>query len=198
MKKFTDIREHIIKVGDKYRLVSKTTGKNLGTYDTKEGAEKREKQVQYFKHMDEDKNPCWTGYKMIGMKMKDGKEVPNCVPIKESEICEYCESDPCICDDSHGFVTEATYQGKTVKLNKPFRTSDGKGKFAVYAQNDKGNIVKVNFGDTTGLTIKTGNDVRRHSFRARHHCENPGPKWKAKYWSCKAWSRTTVGKGLGI
>jgi hypothetical protein len=172
MKKFTDIREQHIESSDDSIVMNEKKMKG--------------------------KNPCWAGYKMLGTKMMDGREVPNCVPIKESEVCEFCESDPCICDDSHGLVTEATYQGKTVKLNKPFRTSDGKGKFAVYVQNDKGNVVKVNFGDTSGLTIKTGNDDRRSSFRARHNCDTPGPKWKAKYWSCKAWSRDTVGKGLGI
>jgi hypothetical protein len=139
------------------------------------------------------KNPCWAGYKMLGTKMMDGREVPNCVPIKESEVCEFCESDPCICDDSHGYVAEATYQGKTVKLNKPFRTSDGKGKFAVYVQNDKGNVVKVNFGfggksaHGKRMSIKKNNPARRKSFRARHNCQNPGPRWKPKFWSCRAW-----------
>ena len=95
------------------------------------------------------------------------------------------------------FILEA--EDRKVKLNKPFRTSDGKGKFAVYAKNDKGNIVKVNFGDTTGLTIKTDNPDRRRSFRARHNCDsNPGPKWKARYWSCRAWSTDSVKTGLGI
>jgi hypothetical protein len=50
MKKLLTFKEHIVKVGSKFRLVSKSSGKNLGTYDTKEGAEKRERQVQYFKH----------------------------------------------------------------------------------------------------------------------------------------------------
>jgi hypothetical protein len=95
-------------------------------------------------------------------------------------------------------LLEAKKNGKTVQLNKPFRTSDGKGKFAVYTKNDKGNVVKVNFGDTTGLTIKTSNPDRRRSFRARHNCDDPGPKYKARYWSCKAWSKDSVSAGLGI
>ena len=95
-------------------------------------------------------------------------------------------------------MDESVYDGKKVQLNKPFRTSDGKGKFAVYTKNDKGNVVKVNFGDTTGLTIKTSNPDRRRNFRARHNCDNPGPKHKARYWSCKSWSRDTVSSGLGI
>jgi hypothetical protein len=94
-------------------------------------------------------------------------------------------------------LQEAEKGGRKVQLNKPFRTSDGKGKFAVYTKNEKGNVVKVNFGDTTGLTIKTSNPDRRRNFRARHNCDNPGPKHKARYWSCRAWSRGTVSAGLG-
>jgi len=78
------------------------------------------------------------------------------------------------------------YQGRKVKLNKPFRTPDGPKKMSVYVKNDKGNVVKVNFGDPN-MEIKKDNPARRKSFRARHNCDNPGPKWKARYWSCRAW-----------
>ena len=72
-------------------------------------------------------------------------------------------------------------------LNKPFRTSDGPKKFSVYVKNEKGNVVKVNFGDPN-MEIKRDDPARRKSFRARHGCDkNPGPKWKAKYWSCYQW-----------
>jgi len=72
-------------------------------------------------------------------------------------------------------------------LNKPFRTPKGPKKFSVYVKNDKGNIVKVNFGDPN-MTIKRDQPARRKSYRARHGCDkNPGPKWKANYWSCKMW-----------
>jgi hypothetical protein len=72
-------------------------------------------------------------------------------------------------------------------LNKPFRTSKGPKKFSVYVKNEKGNIVKVNFGDPN-MEIKRDDPARRKSFRARHKCDtNPGPRWKAKYWSCKFW-----------
>jgi len=81
-------------------------------------------------------------------------------------------------------VFEAKYKGRTVKLNKPM-AGDVK-KFKVYVKNKKGNIVKVNFGQK-GVKIKKDNPKRRRSFRARHNCENPGPKWKARYWSCKKW-----------
>ena len=79
---------------------------------------------------------------------------------------------------------EAEYQGRKVKLNKPMR-GDVK-KFKVYVKNPKGNVVKVNFGDPN-MRIKKSNPARRRSFRARHNCDNPGPKHKARYWSCKAW-----------
>ena len=75
-------------------------------------------------------------------------------------------------------------KGKT--LNKPFRTPGGPKKFSVYVKNDKGNIIKVNFGDP-GLRIKRDNPNRRKNFRARHNCDNPGPKTKARYWSCRNW-----------
>ena len=81
------------------------------------------------------------------------------------------------------FVIEAEYQGKKVKLNDPFRTPDGPKKFSVYVKNEKGNVVKGNFGDPN-MEIKRDDPARRKSFRARHNCDDPGPKWKARYWSC--------------
>lgn len=83
-------------------------------------------------------------------------------------------------------LEEAEYQGRKVTLNKPFRTPDGPKKSSVYVRNDKGNVVKVNFGDPK-MRIKKNIPARRKSFRARHNCDDPGPKWKARYWSCKAW-----------
>jgi hypothetical protein len=80
----------------------------------------------------------------------------------------------------------AKYQGRTVTLNKPFRTPKGPKKFSVYVKNEKGNVVKVNFGDPN-MEIKKDIPARRKSFRARHNCDSPGPKWKARYWSCRAW-----------
>lgn len=87
-------------------------------------------------------------------------------------------------DLSH--IVASEYQGRKVTLNKPFRTPDGPKKFSVYVKNDKGNVVKVNFGDPN-MKIKKNIPERRKSFRARHNCDNPGPKYKARYWSCKAW-----------
>lgn len=78
------------------------------------------------------------------------------------------------------------YQGRKVTLNKPFRTPGGPKKFAVYVKNESGNVVIVRFGDPN-MKIKKNIPARRKSFRARHNCDSPGPKWKARYWSCRAW-----------
>lgn len=71
-------------------------------------------------------------------------------------------------------------------LGKPFRTPGEKKKFAVYVRNASGNVVKVRFGDPN-LSIKRHRPARRKSFRARHNCQTPGPRWKARYWSCRQW-----------
>jgi hypothetical protein len=85
-----------------------------------------------------------------------------------------------------GEAKASEYQGRKVTLNKPFRTPGGPKKMSVYVKNEKGNVVKVNFGDPN-MKIKKNIPERRKSFRARHNCDNPGPKWKARYWSCRAW-----------
>ena len=81
-------------------------------------------------------------------------------------------------------VNEAEYQGRKVELNKPMQ-GDSK-KFKVYVKNEKGNVVVVHFG-AKGMNIKKNNPKARKSFRARMNCDNPGPKWKANYWSCRKW-----------
>ena len=98
--------------------------------------------------------------------------------LSTSQIIEYSEAEDWDCE------TEA--EKKT--LNKPFRLPSGsKKKFGVYVKNDKGNVVKVTFGDPN-MEIKRDDPARRKSFRARHQCDtNPGPKYKARYWSCKQW-----------
>jgi hypothetical protein len=91
---------------------------------------------------------------------------------------------------------KAAKKGKA-PLNKPFRLPSGsKKKFGVYVKNDKGNIVKVTFGDPN-MSIKRDNPERRKAYRSRHGCDNPGPKWKANYWSCKMWSAKPVSKIAG-
>jgi hypothetical protein len=83
-----------------------------------------------------------------------------------------------------GALLEAKYQGRKVPLGKPMQGDVKKSK--VYVRGPKGNVVKVNFGDKN-MKIKKSNPKRRKSFRARHNCANPGPRWKARYWSCRAW-----------
>ena len=83
---------------------------------------------------------------------------------------------------------------KKVALNKPRRIRKGepgygKKKFVVYVKNDKGNVVRVTFGDPN-MEIKRDSPNRRKNFRSRHSCDdNPGPKWKARYWSCRMWEK---------
>ena len=199
--------------------------------------------------MSEDDNPCWKGYEMVGMKMKNGKEVPNCVPKNEvvregdesdsdmatsqletsikkaqeliaklrgkgdlepwvqslitkaedyiSTVTDYADVDEYDVEtieelnDFHKFmkehksnINEAEYQGRKVELGKIMQ-GDVK-KFKVYVNNDKGNVVKVNFGQK-GMVIKKDNPDARKSFRARMNCDSPGPRWKARYWSCRKW-----------
>jgi len=83
-------------------------------------------------------------------------------------------------------ATAAEYQGRKVTLNKPFRTKGASKKFGVYTKNEKGNVVLVRFGDPN-MEIKRDDPKRRKAFRDRHNCSEPGPKWKAKYWSCRQW-----------
>jgi len=90
-----------------------------------------------------------------------------------------------------GCVYEAEYRGRKVQLGKPMQ-GDIK-KFKVYVKNNKGKVVKVNFGfggkSAKGkrMHIKVKNPKRRAAYRKRHNCKNPGPRWKANYWSCRAW-----------
>lgn len=134
---------------------------------------------------------CWSGYEMYGTKEKNGKTVPNCVPVKESLatlednslVCEMCLYETIL--ESKDLLQEAEYRGRKVPLGKPMK-GDVK-KFKVYVRDPKtGNVKKVNFGDPN-MRIKKNNPKRRKSFRARHNCSNPGPRTKARYWSCRKW-----------
>ena len=152
--------------------------------------------------LNEIQEACWDTHKQIGMKEKDGRMVPNCVKkegfVDDDNIEEYdVESE----QDIKEFVQfmreykqplcEAEYRGRKVNLGKPMQ-GDVK-KFKVYVKNPKGKVVKVNFGfggsSAKGkrMPIKKNNPKRRKSFRARHNCDNPGPRTKARYWSCRAW-----------
>lgn len=105
--------------------------------------------------------------------------------VYEVTICDACAL-AMMEDIKAGLIqlSEAEYQGRTVQLGKPMR-GDVK-KFKVYVKNPEGNVVKVNFGQK-GMKIKKNNPERRRSFRARHNCDNPGPRHKPRYWSCRKW-----------
>ena len=134
---------------------------------------------------------CWKGYEKKGMKKMFGKMYPNCVK-KESveEAYDIWMEDGSWGYTMTGLLPEAEYQGRKVKLGKPMQ-GDVK-KFKVYVKNPKGNVVKVNFGqggDAKGGTmrIRKSNPDARKNFRARHNCDSPGPRHKARYWSCRKW-----------
>jgi hypothetical protein len=163
-----------------------------------------------------DGKVCWKGYRRMGTKMKGGKRVDNCVKVKEDDDIEESGlqyytgkkkygkdgmaalakagregaseeelgriKDKYKKEDSD--IDEAEYQGKDVPLGKKL-PGDVK-KYKVYVRKPNGNVVKVNFGDKK-MRIKKSNPARRKSFRARHNCDNPGPRHKARYWSCRNW-----------
>lgn len=109
------------------------------------------------------------------------------INAKEITVCEACAL--ALLEDIQSgkmppYLNEAEYQGRSVKLGKPMQ-GDVK-KFKVYVKNEKGNVVKVNFGQK-GMSIKKSDPARRKSFRARHNCDSPGPRDKARYWSCRKW-----------
>jgi len=95
-------------------------------------------------------------------------------------VWDYMQSE----EQTEGIENEAEYHGKNVPLGKKLPGDVKKSK--VYVRKPNGNIVKVNFGDKK-MRIKKSNPKRRKSFRARHNCKNPGPRWKARYWSCRSW-----------
>ena len=149
--------------------------------------------------LNEIEEECWDAYKQIGVKKKVGEMVSNCV--KKEELDDVDEYDVESEQDIKEFVQfmreykqplcEAEYRGRKVRLGK--RMQGDVKKFKVYVKNPKGKVVKVNFGfggsSAKGkrMTIKKNNPKRRKSFRARHNCDNPGPRTKARYWSCKMW-----------
>jgi hypothetical protein len=147
---------------------------------------------------------CWSGYEEVPNKKPDSMKYRE--RQMEEEIDEYDvetleeqksfikymrEYNQLLSEATCPCLLEAKYQGRTVKLGKPMQ-GDVK-KFKVYVKNDKGNVVKVNFGfggTSAGgkrMVIKKNNPERRKNFRARHNCDSPGPRWKARYWSCRKW-----------
>tara|TARA_B100000214_G_scaffold359899_1_gene321798 strand:- start:167 stop:670 length:504 start_codon:yes stop_codon:yes gene_type:complete len=143
---------------------------------------------------------CWPGHRKVGTQpgtgKNKGKRVNKCKRIGENEY-SYDDDDAFYEDygvmwyNEDDIVDEAEYQGRKVKLGKPM-AGDVK-KFKVYVKNPKGNVVKVNFGHGgssvkgKSMRIRKNNPKARRSFRARHNCDNPGPRHKARYWSCRKW-----------
>jgi hypothetical protein len=195
--------DHMGNIADKDTIDfdDEESDRNSGTIEPYEPKKDKIKRG-YEPVVNEEQGPCWKGYQQIGMKKKNGKEVPNCVPIKEEvDNNDYDELDvePEEIDDFIEFlkaykntldengcpcVFEAEYQGREVKLGHPMQ-GDVK-KFKVYVKNPAGRVIKVNFGQK-GMKIRKSNPAARKSFRARMNCDNPGPRTKANYWSCKKW-----------
>ena len=164
---------------------------------------------------------CWSGYKQKGMKTMYGKRYPNCVKNESEDVETNEASSPAqqaaiainmkkkgvkpknesLYEDEYGsvelvnyseeFINEAVYHGRKVHLGKIMQ-GDVK-KFKTYVKNDKGKVVKVNFGfggksaHGKRMVIKKNNPARRKSFRARMKCDTPGPRWKPRYWACRTW-----------
>jgi len=187
----------------------------------------------------EAKGPCWDNYKQVGMKMKGGKEVPNCVPeswtqeefdealkkvkgtsnlyeprkkskyARTKGMMDYMKArDKSDADKAKGDKAKGDYRMRMYnsmenawgevtekddksgkQLNNPTR-GDVK-KYKVYVKNDKGNVVKVEFGDPN-MSIKRDDPQARKNFRARHNCDQKKDKTTAGYWSCKFWSTKSV------
>lgn len=122
--------------------------------------------------------------------------------VSPSDAAKQLKEEDCGCGCAEQIeevtIVEADGKERRVDLNNPFRTPDGPKKFAVYVKNDKGNVIRLPFGDPN-LSIQRDHEDRLKSFRARHGCdEDPGPKWKAKYWSCKFWEKDSpISKLLG-
>lgn len=200
VKKFLKYKEADAKVGDDpyasstsekatktkaYRalhkdLTAKTKNANVAIqalsniHDYKGKDAMYESMMSFKSFIEEAKDPCWKGYKQLGMKDKNGKKVPNCIPESEDDV------------QSEEYLNEAEYQGKEVSLDKPFRTPGEAKKFAVYVKNASGKVVIVRFGDPK-MEIKRDDPERRKSFRARHNCDTANDKTTPRYWSCYQW-----------
>jgi hypothetical protein len=185
------------------KKVSKETPKVASSYDKKE-----KKAMTSQKRRAEKKEPkVGKGNKPTMTRFDESIEKILIIQISEEQferLFEYNEETPVlIYEDEDGSVqntnyesnenllNEAEYQGRKVQLGKIMQ-GDIK-KFKVYVKNDKGKVVKVNFGfggkSAKGkrMVIKKNNPERRKSFRARHNCSNPGPRWKPRYWACRTW-----------
>jgi hypothetical protein len=184
------------------KKVSKETPKVASSYDKKEKkamtsqkrrAEKKDPKVgkgnkPTMTHFDEQKNKkmkITITEQQFKRLFENNEDTP--VLIYEDEFGSI-ENTDFVCDN---LLNEAEYQGRKVQLGKIMQGDVKKSK--VYVKNDKGKVVKVNFGfggkSAKGkrMVIKKNNPARRKSFRARHNCANPGPRWKPRYWACRTW-----------
>jgi hypothetical protein len=132
-----------------------------------------------------------TPVKIVKKRTEDGRHIGSYAMISDKKVGQYNMNTGVGTFTSRknqgvaeGDVDEAKYQGREVPLGKKMAGDVKKSK--VYVRKPNGNIVKVNFGDKK-MRIKKSNPARRKSFRARHNCKNPGPRWKARYWSCRSW-----------
>ena len=173
------------------KKVSKETPKVASSYDKKEKkamtdqkrrAEKKEPKVG------KGNKPTMTKFDESQIIKVVMEEIKNYNQIIYEDQYGSIEETNYIADD---VLMEAEYQGRKVQLGKIMQ-GDSK-KFKVYVKNDKDKVVKVNFGfggkSAKGkvMKIKKNNPERRKSFRARHNCANPGPRWKPRYWACRTW-----------
>ena len=140
------------------------------------------KELKNPKKADLDKDGKLSSYeKTRGKAIEKAMGISEYIVENEQDVKEFVEF---MRENYLDTLDEAEYKGRKVKLGKPMR-GDVK-KFKVYVKNPKGNVVKVNFGQK-GMNIKKNNPKRRKAFRARHNCDNPGPRHKARYWSCRKW-----------
>jgi len=185
------------------KKVSIETPKVASSYDKKE-----KKAMTSQKRRAEKKDPkVGKGNKPTMTKFDESMEKRTIIQISEDQferLFEYNEETPVLIYEDEfgsientkfeydlGLLNEAEYQGRKVQLGKIMQGDVKKSK--VYVKNDKGKVVKVNFGfggkSAKGkrMVIKKNNPKRRKSFRARHNCSNPGPRWKPRYWACRTW-----------
>ena len=185
------------------KKISKETPKVASSYDKKE-----KKVMTSQKRRAEKKDPkVGKGNKPTMTKFDENMEKRTIIQISEDQferLFEYNEETPVLIYEDEfgsientkfeydlGLLNEAEYQGRKVQLGKIMQGDVKKSK--VYVKNDKGKVVKVNFGfggkSAKGkrMVIKKNNPARRKSFRARHNCANPGPRWKPRYWACRTW-----------
>jgi hypothetical protein len=155
-----------------------TAGMEDYIFSTPEGARKKSREIGFDGEIHSDKMADGT---MMYFPAKDEKTFQEWFDKNDSHSASE-EYEDWGAED----VTAAEYQGRKVTLNKPFRTPGQNKKFAVYTKNESGNVVIVRFGDPN-MEIKRDDPERRKNFRSRHNCDSPGPKWKARYWSCYQW-----------